>query len=752
MPVSDNILVFSWGGFWHIAGLTAAVSLAWFLSWLGLRGSVSTARRATILTLRAICLVLIAFLLLGPSLEQRKLTPLKSRIAFLVDGTKSMKVDDDGQSRLERVTEFLDSQQVEFSKLQADYDLEAYTFDSRLTPSDPAQLAKSADGERTDITAALSALASRESSGPQTAGNDLAAVVLISDGADTEELGQHSVKSSLPENIQKVIAALASPINTFSVGERKGFVDLAIAEIAFDDFAFIRNAVEVEVTLTSVGLDAITIPIALEQGGRNLTSKIVNVPANSSIDVSLRFVPDVVGKFVYRLSTPVLDGEMIPENNTKSFVTRIIRDKMRVLHVVGRPSWDQRFLREVLKRNPNVDLVSFYILRSTIDAPGVSESELSLIPFPVSQLFGSELDTFDVVIFQNFNHGPYSVGYFLPQIADYMRRGGGFCMIGGDLSFGAGGYGGTYLEEILPVKMQPGPDYRLEEIRPVVTPAGLHHPVLDIGDPSLWERLPPLGSYNQALAVVPGAKIILAHPFERSGAERAPILGLREVGRGRSAAVLTDGSWRWSFMHAAGDGTTKPYYRFWNNLLRWLIRDPALNSVALRSQNARYEPGQKVNLKLQVRGGGHSGKAKIEIQRAPHGEMIERRMVQLDEQGNAEVEIPSPGTGAFIAKVSLADQDSKLQAQDAFVVEGTGVERTRPFPREDILNNLADLSGGMSASVSNGTLADINVNKQDRFRVDASVTRPLIQKWWILAGVIAFFGIEWWLRRRWGFS
>ncbi|MBW1872346.1 MAG: hypothetical protein JRJ19_09785, partial [Deltaproteobacteria bacterium] len=175
MPVSDNILVFAWGGFWHIAGLTVAVVLAWFLSWLGLRGSVSSVRRITILSLRAICLVSIAFLLLGPSLEQRKLTPLKSRIAFIVDGTQSMKVDDAGQSRLARVAEFLDSQKTEFSKLQVDYELEAYTFDSRLTPCDPAQLTKSADGDRTDITTALSTLASRGSGSYKTAGNDLAA-------------------------------------------------------------------------------------------------------------------------------------------------------------------------------------------------------------------------------------------------------------------------------------------------------------------------------------------------------------------------------------------------------------------------------------------------------------------------------------------------------------------------------------------------------------------------------------------------
>ena len=37
----------------------------------------------------------------------------------------------------------------------------------------------------------------------------------------------------------------------------------------------------------------------------------------------------------------------------------IVRDKIRVLHVVGRPSWDERFLRQHLKSDPNVDLIAF---------------------------------------------------------------------------------------------------------------------------------------------------------------------------------------------------------------------------------------------------------------------------------------------------------------------------------------------------------------------------------------------------------
>jgi len=51
-------------------------------------------------------------------------------------------------------------------------------------------------------------------------------------------------------------------------------------------------------------------------------------------------------------------------------------------------------------------LISFFILRTPGDDPHSSQDELSLIPFPTQEIFQEQLKTFDLVIFQNFNHRP----------------------------------------------------------------------------------------------------------------------------------------------------------------------------------------------------------------------------------------------------------------------------------------------------------------------------------------------------------
>src|SRR5262249_48226219 len=138
-------------------------------------------------------------------------------------------------------------------------------------------------------------------------------------------------------------------------------------------------------------------------------------PGTTNYRVNFKLQPERVGKFLYSITVPEQDGEATAENNRRDLAIKVVRDKIRVLQVVGRPSWDERFLRRLLKRNPNVDLISFFILRTPTDLALVPPPELSLIPFPTRELFTESLSTFVLVIFQNFDYRPYDMRRYLPQ-------------------------------------------------------------------------------------------------------------------------------------------------------------------------------------------------------------------------------------------------------------------------------------------------------------------------------------------------
>ena len=209
----------------------------------------------------------------------------------------------------------------------------------------------------------------------------------------------------------------------------------------------------------------------------------------------LKFTPQQVGTLPLNLRLSTAAGEYSQENNQRSFVLRVIRDRVRVLLVAGRPSWDERFLRGLLKQDPNVDLVSFFILRTATDNAG-PQDQLSLIPFPVAEIFGPQLRTFDAVVFVNFDYRPYralDIERFLPALRDYVRGGGAFAMVGGEQSFGEGHYGATPLAEVLPVEVVEGLGLAEEEFRPRLTPEGRRHPVTSLAG-ALKLTIPPAHS------------------------------------------------------------------------------------------------------------------------------------------------------------------------------------------------------------------------------------------------------------------
>jgi uncharacterized membrane protein len=488
------------------------------------------------------------------------------------------------------------------------------------------------------------------------------------------------------------------------------------------------------------------------------------VPGQDRYVVPLAFAPDATGTFVFTVAAPVLPGEVVVENNQRSFVLRVIRDRVRVLLVAGRPSWDERFLRGLLKQDPNVDLVSFYILRTNSDSPG-PQDQLSLIPFPVQEIFGPQLKTFDAVVLCNFAYLPYrslDIERFLPNLRDYVRGGGGLAMVGGEQSFGEGRYGATPLAEVLPVVPLDGAGLVEEPIAPRLTAEGRRHPITAIGageaaSAAAWERLPPVETLNRTRQLPPGsgATVLLEAPGTLVEGRPAPVVATREVGAGRSLAVTTDGSWRWGFLAAESGGGDKAYRRFWSAALRWLVRDPELTPLKVEPDQPSLEPGAPVGLNLAVRGADYGpapGRKVTAELVAEDGRTVARGEAVSGADGSARVELPSPGPGAFkVVARSDAPGGPAETATTAVAVRGAGPEDADAAPRAELLAALAEATGGTSTVLPGGSLPALAMTDPEVVEIGRRKDQPIWDRWWYLAGLAATLAAEWILRRRWGY-
>jgi uncharacterized membrane protein len=730
--------------------------LALVLSAISLRRGRRRGHVLLLVLLRGLALLACLLVCLEPKLEFSQVSVVRNYVAVLVDVSRSMSVSppDRGPTRAERAASIVASAAPTFAGWKADgHRLEIYTFGEALAPSTRAA-APAAKAESTRIGEALSELRAR------FAGRDLGAVILISDGIDTGRIG----RGPLEADTRRTLEALAAPVHTVLVGEEE-LRDLSVATVLVDDFAFVRTPVKLVALLRQNGLGGRMVDVSLLRDGRLQDVKAVRLKGDRAQEtVTFDFTADHPGNYVFEIKTPVLAGEALDSNNSQVFTLKVIRDRVRVLHVCGRPSWNERFLRSMLRLDPNVDLVSFFILRSDTDDMALGPDEMSLIPFPYKEIFDEQLKSFDLLIFDNFNYKPYWVEPYLPGVRAYIEGGGALAMVGGDLSFASGLYGESALRDVLPVDLTgipadgPG-SYTTDAFRPRLTSEGRTHPVTALSldersNQARWAALPPLFGINRVAGLRPGAHALLVHPTQKSGSgKRAPVLAVTDVGKGRTLALLTDSAWTWGFGAAGAGDDGRAFQRFWEGAIRWLVRDPALTLLRIDLDKLEYRRSQTVSARVRALRSDYTGASGVEVAlelwpaESESASPLRSQKVTTGRDGTAQVELAGLEPGAY-RLVGRATLDGRLvEERETFVMRAEGHELDDVIAREEVLREIAEASGG---DFRNGSLGSPRIKPPRKVRVGSLRTVEIWSSPLMLLLAVALLAAEWTVRRRSG--
>ncbi|MCA9571237.1 MAG: hypothetical protein KC656_25535, partial [Myxococcales bacterium] len=587
-------------------------------------------------------------------------------------------------------------------------------------------------------------------------GERLAAVVVITDGLDRGLLRRRFRSEEAPTP-----PSLPGPLTVFQVGDRADLKDLAVRSIDTGGYAFLRSPFQIRAEIEGTGFEGTSVPVSLLQDGAPVTTRTVVLDAEGRAHVDFDVTPERAGRFAYEVSVPRYENDAVPANNSMPVVVKVVRDRIRVLQVAGAPSWDVKFLRRFLKGDPSVDLVSFFILRTSRDFDGrYGEEELSLISFPYLDLFSTDLWSFDAVVFQNFDYEPYFTtqsNQLLRNLEEYVvDKGGAVVMVGGDRSFGLGQYGGTALGGVLPVEVDNHERPSPETFEPVLTDAGRRHPVTRLvpeadENDAWWSRLHAMDGTNVVLKAHEDAAVLLQHP-SLLGADGAPlpVLAVREVGKGRTMALTVDSSWRWSMSEAAEGRGNQAYLRFWKNSLRWLMRDPSVSRVTVDTARENYGVGDEVRLVVRARDTsfaplpGAAVKARIERE----GEVIERSG-RTTAGGDVVIAVPATRRGTHKVSVSVsAGTEAVGDAETVYAVTARDPELDEVSPDSAFLAALAARTDGVYHAP--GTLGPVRVDPSAGRRVTDRRELALWRAPLLAGGIALFAGIAWIVRRRAG--
>jgi len=589
---------------WAIVALSAAaLAITIVLVWRRVRGA----------WLRALAFALLILGLCDPNLVQENRRPLKDIVALVVDRSASQDIGErPGQTDKAR-----DELKARLNAL-ADVDL-------RVVETSRQE----SDTEGTKLFAALRGALSDAS--PERVGG----AIMITDG------DVHDIPGS--------VAALGfdAPLHaliTGHEGERQRRIEL----IEAPRYGIVGKDQVIALRVLDSADHGEPVTLAVRRDRATIATLDARVGERINVEAPI----DHAGPNVIELEVAPVEGELATDSNRAVVNIEGVRDKLHVLLVSGKPHPGERMWRNLLKSDPNVDLVHFTILRPPEKGgDGTPINELSLIAFPVADLFGRKIKDFDLIIFDRYAQQSILPYAYLDNIASYVREGGALLMAEGPEFSTPDGLFYSPLGVIAPAEPT-GEDVEAP-FQAKVSEEGLRHPVtrglsgLDAksGD-GAWGRW-----FRLIGARATGGETVMNGPDDK------PLLMLSRVDKGRVGLLLSDQMWLWARGYDGGG----PYLDLLRRLAHWLMKEPELEEEALRAS----AKGRDVTVERQSASGAERETdlvapdgTRTKLTMTPEAPGLARAHVAVDRYGLYRAE-----DGQHVALVSVGPANP-LELQD----------------------------------------------------------------------------------------
>jgi hypothetical protein len=645
-------------------------------------------RRAGGAFLRGVAFALLLLALANPSLIEEQRAPLKDTALLVIDDSASMQISDRPQQTAKAVDSVT-------KKLAGFSDLDVETLHV-------------AGATETDL---FRAIESKLASIPR---DRLAGIIALTDGDVHDK----------PES------PLPGPFHILLAGH-KDEIDRRLAITESPAYGIVGKSVTLTLRIEdhpAPQSDSATVSFSRDNG----ESRTFTMPIGK--DMKFEVPVAHAGQNLFAFSTDALPHELTTINNNAAVTVNGIRDRLRVLLISGEPHIGERTWRNLLKADPAVDLIHFTILRSPSKMDGIPNSELSLIAFPVRELFETRLKSFDLVIFDRFRQQSLIPDEYLGNIAKYVQQGGAL-LISNATNQAIPPLSYSQLADVLPA--EPSGRILTGAFVPDLTEEGKRHPVTDtLTNDMPRDKWGPW--FRQIEAHVKKGDVLM------TGLNGAPLLILDHVGDGRVAQFLSDQFWLWSRDFRGGG----PQADMLKRTAHWLVGEPELDESALRAHAELIDNGWQLVIAKQ----------------SLHEQSAEVTIVDPDHQSSSLTLSPGkqPGVLEAVQKVDTSGL-YHLKSGDEEILVMAGPENAPEFgamvATDQILKPYADAAGGgifwledhpggpdIHRTGSNAAQYGwdwVGLKKNDQYRVTGSKAWPLWPAWLAVIVLLGAMMIAW---------
>lgn len=703
-----------------------------------------------LLALRIVAILIVVLMLFRPVFSYVKDLDERRSVIFLIDTSASMSISDDasGETRFAQARRRVERW---WDQLSGTFDLHLIEFSERARPLDDVkQLATLVpDGKATSLSRALVSAAKKV---PR---RDIEAIFLISDGVHNS--------ARRPEDVARKMGVTVHAVGVgASQRSDASYRDVQVTGINCPERLMLNNKARITASIEGIGLAGRVIRVILEDDEQPIEEVELTLDAvEGSQEVLFELRPRTEGRHRYTVRVPPLAEEKIEENNQRSSVALVVEPGIRVLYIEGTLRAEYGALVErFLSKDPDLEFCSLVRIRANefLKRSNIEGLDLNVIPSDQETV-----DKFDVFIIGDLESSFIKP----PQQEMFVRRvreGAGLLMLGGYHALGPGGYAGTPIGEILPVRLGSREVGQVTDpFVPELTPEGTRHPIFaniaTFFPPAVEAQqasLPPLDGCTRVLGRQPGATVLATCPLEISPEGDMPVLAVQPVGEGRTAVFCGDTTRKWQQSLRAMD-LESPFLQFWGQMVRWLAgrssEVKAEAGIVVGTDKGYYEPEEEIRISAIVRDqeGRGADRAKV-IARidGPNGETSEIELSLVPDSaghygGTYTAEVP--GRFEIGAQARLAEMTLEPEENVVIEVGRASLEFEQLDLDEKRLSRIATETGGRYVHL---TTADHLVDQLDRthrkkrVRLEQPLCLPL--PFWTL--FVLVITTEWILRRR----
>ena len=562
--VRVDYLIPSWLIIFLIAGLVGIAFYGYYRN-----SKLLNRKKLIILTaLRSLAYTLLLLVLIQPRLVVEGEGVPPGTIPMIIDGTKSMTIKDVANHDRISAARTLSTTIMDAAGSLKETTISPYWAGKEFTAYDPEKTVLP-DGEYTSLARML------EQGVYNHLGEYCPGVILLSDGANN--------KSDALDNILQGFKKKDIPVYTCGIGTSKS-TDIAVTYIVGEDVIFVSEKAKIYVNISQEGYINQTIRIKLYMEDQEVYSGDHELTKNGENSFPIEYQPIKKGVFRLRAEVDPRVGEITEENNHYIRTVRVIDEQIRVLMIVGGPSWEYRYLSGAFERDKRV---TFNVYMQEADSRLFREKDSASHFINKVPLDAKSLDQqYDAIFISGIDVTQLPAG-FVDALPEFVEKSGGLAIIS-DPALIPYSMKNSKLEPLIPISLgrKKGRTYRDELFTPneddytfTLTADGMANQlVLFSGNNEenikIWSELPPIHSCYKGGRLKPSS-INLVTVSQSKSPEKIPAIVYHSYGKGTVLFMGFDSTWRWR--KEFGDR----YFRdFWGKAVQFLGLPHLLNEAA----------------------------------------------------------------------------------------------------------------------------------------------------------------------------